>query len=214
MINATFHKVDIPSGKEVCRRQFFHFMDKLIQTDISHGDYETYLPDLMQKFENVSKEEVLQRVAALEFDHFLKYYENADDLNVRMDTRNRNMVNERGAPQNRNDRSERNFNRRDNGFTRLFINLGTKDGFYKASFLQYILDESNLKKEVLGKIDMREMNTWVEVDKSNAGKMIKAIDGKRYNNRTVRMNEADGGFRKPTDEGRKRNYAPRERRQF
>ncbi len=214
MINATFHKVDIPSGKEVCRRQFFHFMDKLIQTDISHGDYETYLPDLMQKFENVSKEEVLQRVAALEFDHFLKYYENADDLNVRMDTRNRNMVNERGAPQNRNDRGERNFNRRDNGFTRLFINLGTKDGFYKASFLQYILDESNLKKEVLGKIDMREMNTWVEVDKSNAGKMIKAIDGKRYNNRTVRMNEADGGFRKPTDEGRKRNYAPRERRQF
>lgn len=214
MINATFHKVDIPSGKEVCRRQFFHFMDKLIQTDISHGDYETYLPDLMQKFENVSKEEVLQRVAALEFDHFLKYYENADDLNIKLDTRNRNMVNERGNTQTRNDRSDRNFNRRDNGYTRLFVNLGTKDGFYKASFLQFILDESNLKKEVLGKIDMREMNTWVEVDKSNAGKMIKAIDGKRYNNRTVRMNEADGGFRKPTDEGRKRNYAPRERRQF
>jgi ATP-dependent RNA helicase DeaD len=72
MINARFHKLDIPSGKDVCRKQFFHFMDKLIETDISHGDYETYLPDLMKKFENVSKEEVLQRVAALEFDHFLK----------------------------------------------------------------------------------------------------------------------------------------------
>ncbi len=117
------------------------------------------------------------------------------------------------------------FNTRDNGYTRLFINLGTKDGFYKASFLQFILDESNLKKEVLGKIDMREMNTWVEVDKAEAAKMIKAIDGKRYNNRTVRMNEADGGFKRPTDEGRrdsrqpadgqrKRNYAPRERKNF
>jgi ATP-dependent RNA helicase DeaD len=83
MINARFHKLDIPSGKDVCRKQFFHFMDKLIQTDISHGDYETYLPDLMKKFENVSKEEVLQRVAALEFDHFLKYYENAEDLNAK-----------------------------------------------------------------------------------------------------------------------------------
>jgi len=79
MVNATFHKVDIPSGKDVCRKQFFHFMDKLIQTDISHGDYETYLPDLMEKFKDVTKEEVLQRVAALEFDHFLKYYENAED---------------------------------------------------------------------------------------------------------------------------------------
>jgi len=214
MVNATFHKVDIPSGKEVCRRQFFHFMDKLIQTDISHGDYETYLPDLMQKFESVSKEEVLQRVAALEFDHFLKYYENADDLNLKLDTRNRTSSNDRDSMPNRNDRSDRNFNRRDNGYTRLFINLGIKDGFYKASFLQFILDESNLKKEVLGKIDMRDMNSWVEVDKANAGKMIKAIDGKRYNNRTVRMNEADGGFRKPTDEGRKRTYAPKERRNF
>ena len=72
MVNAQFHKLDIPSGKDVCRKQFFAFMDKLISTDISHGDYETYLPDLMKKFENVSKEEVLQRVAALEFDHFLK----------------------------------------------------------------------------------------------------------------------------------------------
>jgi len=223
MINATFHKVDIPSGKEVCRRQFFHFMDKLIQTDISHGDYETYLPDLMEKFENVSKEEILQRIAALEFDHFLKYYENAEDLNTKMDSRNR-MNNDKAPLQNRG--TERNFNRRDNGYTRLFINLGTKDGFYKASFLQFILDESNLKKEVLGKIDMREMNTWVEVDKANAGKMVKAIDGKRYNNRTVRMNEADGGFRRASDEGapsrrpssptegRKRTYAPRDRRQF
>jgi ATP-dependent RNA helicase DeaD len=101
----------------------------------------------------------------------------------------------------------------------LFVNLGTKDGFYKASFLQFILDESNLKKEVLGKIDMRDMNSWVEIDKAEAAKMIRAIDGKRYNNRTVRMNEADGGFkragedggggRSPKPEARKRTHIPR-----
>ncbi len=219
MVNAKFHKFDIPSGKDVCRKQFFHFMDKLIQTDISHGDYETYLPDLIQKFEKVSKEEVLQRVAALEFDHFLKYYDNADDLNTKLDSRSRGND---MSSQDNGSRKERTFNRRDNGYTRLFINLGTKDGFYKASFLQFILDESNLKKEVLGKIDMREMNSWVEIDKSESDRMIKAIDGKKYNNRVVRMNEADGGFKRPSDEGRgdgrsegrKRNYAPRERRNY
>ena len=220
MINATFHKVDIPSGKDVCRKQFFHFMDKLIKTDISHGDYETYLPDLMKKFEDVSKEEVLQRVAALEFDHFLKYYDNADDLNTKLDNRRQPGQFDKGERTFNTNRREAgsSFGRRDNGYTRLFINLGTKDGFYKASFLQFILDESNLKKEVLGKIDMREMNSWVEIDKANAGKMIKAIDGKRYNNRIVRMNEADGGFRRASDEGgrsenaRKRNYTPRDRK--
>lgn len=207
--NAKFHKLDVPSGKEVCRKQFFHFMDKLMQADLSHGDYETYLPDLIEKFETVSKEEVLQRVAALEFNHFLKYYENAEDLNRPESRDRRSSMQETGG---RRDRGQ--FNRRDSGYTRLFINLGTKDGFYKASFLQFILDESDLKKEVLGKIDLREMNTWVEIDKDSAGRMIKSLDGKRYNNRTIRMNEADGGFKRPSDEGRPRQYGSREKRSF
>jgi ATP-dependent RNA helicase DeaD len=226
MVNAQFHKMDIPSGKDVCRKQFFHFMDKLIQTDISHGDYETYLPDLMEKFADVTKEEVLQRVAALEFDHFLKYYQNAEDLNAK-DAGRRTLNNDRGADRvssnrdgSRNERS--NFNRRDNGYTRLFVNLGTKDGFYKASMLQFVLDESNLSKESLGKIDIRDMNTWIECDSASAAQMISSLDGKRYNNRTVRMNEADGGFKRPTDErgGERRGTrevgsaagAPRERK--
>jgi ATP-dependent RNA helicase DeaD len=179
-----------------------------MQADVSHGDYETYMPDLMDKFADVSKEEVLQRVAALEFSHFLKYYENAEDLNAS----NRRDFNQRQDSGNQRDGGRRdrpNYNQRDNGYTRLFINLGTKDGFYKASFLQFILDESNLNKEVLGRIDMKEMNSWVEIDRNAAGKMIKSMDGKRYNGRTVRMNEADGGFKRPSDEGRSR---PRARR--
>src|SRR5690349_10626538 len=87
MVQAPFHKLEIPSGKDVCRKQFFFFMDKLLQADISHGDYETYVPMLEEKFESMSKEEVLKRVAALEFDRFLKYYENAEDLNIRADDR-------------------------------------------------------------------------------------------------------------------------------
>lgn len=206
LINAQFHKTDVPSGKEVCRKQFFHFMDKLMQADVSNGEYETYLPDLMEKFADVSKEEILQRVAALEFSHFLKYYENAEDLNRNDSRGDRRQQFDRNDNRGGERRERQNFNRRDNGYTRLFVNLGTKDGFYKASFLQFILDESNLKKEVLGKIDMREMNSWVEIDTAEAGRMIKAIDGKRYNNRTVRMNEADGGFKRPSDEGKKRNF--------
>ncbi len=213
MVNAQFHKLDVPSGKDVCRKQFFHFMDKLMQADISNGDYETYMADLQEKFKEVSKEEVLQRVAALEFNHFLKYYENAQDLNSnlrgsdirggeRRDAGSRESVNRDGS------RRERGNFQHDNGYTRLFVNLGTKDGFYKASFLQFILDESNLNKEVLGRIDMKEMNSWVEVDKAASAQMIKSIDGKKHNGRQVRMNEADGGFKRPTDEGR--NEGPRQ----
>ena len=205
MVNAEFVRLDIPSGKDVCRKQFFHFMDKLINTDISSGIYETYMTDLSAKFEDISKEEVLKRVAALEFDQLLKHYENADDLNVKIDRDRRVQPNNVRTT----DRRERPTYQRDGGFSKLYINLGTKDGFYKASFLQYILDESNLKKEVLGRIDLRDMNAWVEVDKSSAPKMIKSLDGKTHNGRQIRMNEADGGgSRNKSNDGERRRRIP------
>ncbi|MFT4093922.1 MAG: DEAD/DEAH box helicase [Niabella sp.] len=184
LVNTRFHKMDIPSGKDVCRKQFFHFIDKMLQADISNGEYETYLPVLKEKFENVEKEEILQRVAALEFDRFLKYYENAADLNVRND-----RDGQRGA---REKQVGRGFARNAN-YQRLFVNLGTKDGFYKASFLQFILDMSGLNKEVLGNIDMKEMNSWVEIEPGAGKKMIKALDGKNYRGRKIRMNDAATG---------------------
>src|SRR5215203_3926161 len=97
MVQSQFHRLEIPSGKDVCRKQFHSFMEKLLQADISHGDYETYLPMLQEKFADVTKEEVLQRVAAMEFDRFLKYYENAGDLNLRERERvQRDRSSERG----------------------------------------------------------------------------------------------------------------------
>jgi ATP-dependent RNA helicase DeaD len=196
IVQVPFHKVEIPSGKDVCRKQFFYFMDKLLQTDISHGDYETYLPMLQEKFADVSKDEVLKRVAALEFDRFLRYYENAEDLNARerREDRSRHTAMEgRGDRQGdrRRDTRGRDFGGGNGNSTRLFVNLGTKDGFYKASFLQFILDMSDLNKDVLGRIDMKEMNSWIEIDKGAANKMIQSIDGKKYKGRRIRMNEAD-----------------------
>ena len=195
IVQNQFHKMEIPSGKDVCRKQFFSFMDKLLQTDISHGDYETYVPMLAEKFAEVSKEEVLKRVAAMEFDRFLKYYENAEDLNVR--ERSRDFGRDRDG---RGDKREfargegrgkaRDFNN-SGDYARLFVNLGTKDGFYKASFLQFILDMSDLRKEVLGRIDMKEMNSWIEIDRRAAPQMIRAIDGKNYKGRRIRMNDAN-----------------------
>ena len=188
LINNKFHKLDIPSGKDVCRKQFFHFIDKMFMADISHGEYETYVPLLKEKFSHMEKEEILQRVAALEFDRFLQYYENAADLNVREDRKN-----DRGVQKRERSSSSSSHRSSGGGYKKLFINLGTKDGFYKASFLQFILDLSDLNKDVLGKIDMKEMNSWVEIESGAANQMMKSIDGKKFKGRKIRMNDADSG---------------------
>ena len=206
LIQTPVLKAEIPSGKDVCRKQFYGVMDKILETDISHGDYDTYMPMLIEKFADVSKEEILKRMAAVEFDRFLKYYENAEDLNLRDGARqprtrdfgdrdqSRGRDIERREPRTRDysgDRKESSNSGGGGNYARLFVNLGTKDGFYKASFLQFVLDMSDLKKEVLGKIDMKDMNSWVEVEQGAAQQMIRSMDGKKYKGRSIRMNDAN-----------------------
>jgi ATP-dependent RNA helicase DeaD len=151
----------------------------------------TYVPVLKEKFSSFEKEEILQRVAALEFDRFLKYYENAADLNLRDERKP-----ERVQRVTNRDTQGRSFGGGNGNYQRLFVNLGTKDGFYKASFLQFILDMSDLRKEVLGRVDMKEMNSWIEIEPNAAKKMIKSIDGKNFKGRKIRMNDAESGSRR------------------
>jgi ATP-dependent RNA helicase DeaD len=49
---------------------------------------------------------------------------------------------------------------------------------------------SDLKKDVLGRIDMKDLNSWVEIDKESSSQMIKSLDGKNFKGRRIRMNEA------------------------
>lgn len=192
LAKADFHKLEIPSGSDVCRKQFFEFIDRLQKADISHGNYETYMPLLTEKFASMSKEEVLQRVAAMEFDRFLKYYEHAEDLNAR-----EGFSEGKGSKGDRREGSKRDtrgreFGQGDDTRERLYINVGMKDGFYKASFLQFILDMSDLRKDNLGSVELHKLHSIVYVDRKVANKMIKAIDRKSYKGRKLKMNVDNG----------------------
>ncbi|MCC6819059.1 MAG: DEAD/DEAH box helicase [Bacteroidia bacterium] len=163
LTKSKFEKLEIPSGREVCEKQFFAFIDKLQKADISHGDYENYLPYLKEQFAEMSKDEIIQRVASLEFNRFLKYYEKAGDLN------------------NSGERQ------RFGNYTRLFISLGEKDGFYKAAFLEFLLDTSGHTKAQLGKIELMDSYSFVEVDNDIAEAFVAAFSGKKFRGRPIRM---------------------------
>ncbi len=217
MVQNKFHKNEIPLAKDVTRKQFYSFIDKLLNADISHGTYDLFVPIIEEKFADISKEEMIKRIASLEFGRFLKYYEHAVDLNVTFkdtklsprDFRDGGRGNDRrdggssGARQdNRRGSSQAgqgSFEPRDTqgrsfkggaGYTKVFVNMGTKDGFYKASFMQHILDGTGLRKDAIGRVDLRDILAWVEVENSQAMQFIKSLNGKNFNGRKVRCNEA------------------------
>lgn len=183
LLKAKFEKLEIPSGREVCEKQFFSFIEKLKAADISHGDYENYLPYLSEQFADMSKDEILQRVASLEFNRFLKYYEKAGDLNA----------------------SGRDSRSSNGAFTRLFMSLGEKDGFYKAAFLEFLLDTSGHTKAQLGKIELMDSYSFVEVENEIADEFIAVFNGKKFKGRPIRI-ERSGDRGSSGGGGRERSY--------
>ncbi len=183
MIDRQFTKAMVPSGEEVCEKQFLSFIDKIIAADVDHGDYERYVPMVMEKLKDLSKEEIINRVASLEFNRFLTYYRNARDLN------------DGGKfDRNREDRP---------GMKKLFMSLGSKDGFYKASFLQFLLDNSGLKKADLGRIDMGDTRSFLEAEDQAAQILVDTFNGTSYNGRPIRIDIMEGtvgGGRRDRDE--------------
>lgn len=195
MLKVPFNKLPIPNGTEVCESQFMHFINKIVDSPLDHGEYERYLPQVEEVLQDMTKEELLQRVVALEFSRFLAYYKNAPDLNLHDSRDRKKQDRDRGGASN-------------DDFVRLFFNIGSKDGFYKASFLQFALDASDINKTELGRIDLREVYTHVEVNPALADQMINAVHGLKVNGRRIRVEYADRNMNKGRSGGG--GFSPRE----
>ena len=76
------------------------------------------------------------------------------------------------------------------------MSLGEKDGFYKAAFLEFILDTSGHKKAQLGKIELMNAYSFVEVDNDIVEDFMKSFAGKKYKGREIQIevsSERKGG---------------------
>jgi ATP-dependent RNA helicase DeaD len=202
LVGAQFKKIDIPNGKEICRKQFLFHVEKVIEIPVDHGDWDNYLPAIVDQFKDLSKEEVIQRFCALEFNRFLNYYKNTTDLNTILQERTRG---ERG-----NDRISRSrdgdFSAGTSGMVNMYVNVGAKDGMYKAAFLEMMLNATGLTKEVLGRIDSRDIKTTFEITPEAAQVVQKTLDGMNMNGRRMVAkidgpSQGGGGYRSERGSG-------------
>jgi ATP-dependent RNA helicase DeaD len=145
----------------------------------------------MDEFKDLSKEDIIKRFASLEFNRFLDYYKNAPDLNAPVDESRR-------TESVGGDRFNRTGMRSD--FTRLFINLGSVDGFSRGDLLGYICNTSKISGRTVGKIDVKGVYSFFEVPNDDVAKVQAGFVGADFQGRGVRIeisgdssNESRGG---------------------
>ncbi len=177
MIKVTFEKVLVPTGVEVCERRVLNIVHRLREVHLAEGEIAHFLPSVYEELKDLTKEEIIKRFTALEFNHFLDYYRGAPDLNKTDKT----------------DRFERPQSENNVSGDRLFINLGKMDGLDAGKLLAMICDRCNISRDKIGRIDLKGAYSFFEVDKNFTGVVKDHIHGFDYKGRMVRIEVTESG---------------------
>ena len=209
-IGKSFVEGDIPSPKEICKKQLYKVMDQIVKTDVNDEEIDPFMKDIKRYFEFIDKEDIIKKIVSMEFGKFLAYYADAPEIEkpstkaTREDRRGGNS--ERKGQRGDRSGARRGQRKAESGYRRLFINLGKSDGFYPGEVMQYINKHVEGRQDV-GHIDLMSKFSYIEVPEKDADKVIRALDGTVYKGREVRCNDADskGHGRGNADENGRNN---------
>jgi ATP-dependent RNA helicase DeaD len=189
VIGKKFIKAEIPTGFDVVEKQLFGLVHKVHNVEVNEQQIEQYVPRIMDEFAELSKEDIIKRFASLEFNRFLEYYKNAPDLNVQFDDSRKSFDGERSG--DHTDRFPRNSGKSD--YTRLFINLGSVDEFSRGEMLGFICNNSKISGRTVGKIDVKGVYSFFEVQNADVDQVVNAFKGVEFKGRDVRIELAGEG---------------------
>lgn len=185
VIGKSFERKEVPQGSAVVEKQLLTIVDKVQNVAINEEQINQFLPAIMEGFESLSKEDIVKRFASLEFNRFLEYYKDAPDLNI--DAR------DTGRGDRDFDRGERRDRSGSKGFTRLFMNLGSVDEFNRGEILGFICNTTKISGKSIGKIDLKGVFTFFEVQDADVDKVIQGFKGVDFNGRNVRIEVSGEG---------------------
>ena len=191
-IGKQFEEGTIPSAEEICKKQLYKVMDQIVKADVDEEQIAPFLQDISRYFEYIDKDDLIKKIVSLEFGKFLDYYKNAPEIepvSSKKETREK-------QGRSKGEARSKKATPTSEGFTKLFINLGKKDGFYPGELMQFL--NKNVRGHVeVGHIDLLQTMSYFEVPEEDAERVIKYVNGQTYKRREVRCNDAAEGTKSP-----------------
>ena len=210
IIGKKFEPGVMPTGKQICEKQLYKFIDRLEKVNVNEEEIAELMPSIYRKLDWLSKEDFIKRVVSYEFNRFIEYYRDREEIKLATD--NREAGSRRDGERGRKPEA---------GFTRFFINMGKVDGFYPRELMALI--NSNMKGRVeLGRIDLMKNYAFFEVEEKETRAVLKSLNGLRFNGRKIVVevaSEEDGkasaprGNKKGTERGNEARDGRRSRKE-
>jgi len=164
VIQKQFEKGTLPEPREICSKQLYHVIDDIERVEVDEEEIAPFMAEVQKRWAWLDKEDLIKRVLSREFGRFLQYYANAPEIEAVSGSEKREK-----SSRKKNDHTP------EEGYTRLFLNVGKIDKMYAREIMGLINTNVKGDKVEIGRIDLMKSFAFVEVKDADADRVIKAM---------------------------------------
>ncbi len=176
-INKTFVAAQMPTGKEICEKQIFHFIDKIEKVSVDEAEIEHILPNVYRKLDWLDKEDLIKRMVAQELDRLIDYYKEAEEIRT---------IDEKAKKESPFGEKRQGT---EPGFKKLFIGLGKMDGITPKNLMDLI--NSYVEGRVqIGRIDFFTRYSLFDIEEGASKRVVQALRELDFLGRQVKVDFA------------------------
>ncbi len=181
----------LPTGQEICAKQLYKLIDDIEKIEVDEEEIEQYLPEIYRKLDMLDKEDLIKRMVSMQFNTFLNYYKNAPEI---VQPSGKGDKKEKGDRRDKGERKDKKPRSRtaEQGFTRLFINLGKKDSLSPKVLLGFINRKVRGRTIDLGRIDLMQNFSFFEVPEEQTSDVLRFLNGTEFDGRKVNVEVTTG----------------------
>lgn len=178
-IGKEFETGEIPTAWQICKRQLFKVIDDLEKVKVNEEEINGFMPEISRKLDWLDKEDLIKRVVSHEFNRFFEYYRDKEEIETVSESR------KKGRKDAASDSADgRNPRKAEQGYTRMYINLGKVDRFGLSGLMSMLNDNTRHRVDV-GRVDLMKKFSFFEVDEEETENVLKAFRGLTWNGRKV-----------------------------
>ena len=190
VIGKKFEAGVLPEPQEICTKQLYKVMDELERIEVNETEIAPFLPEIFRKLDWLGKEDLVKRIVSREFGHFLRYYANAPVIEQPAEHR-RAKEGKADKPHRERGKREAGPRQAEEGYTRLFINLGKRDNFYAREIINLVNRYVRDSKIDIGRIDLTTNCSFFEVPSEDAPTVLAKMRRVKVGDRKVVVDHAD-----------------------
>jgi ATP-dependent RNA helicase DeaD len=193
----------IPDARAICENRLLALIHRVVEIEVNEEEIRDYLPPAYEALCHLDKKEIIKRFVAAEFNQFLDYYREAEDINAKARPQR-----ERQAGQKRSENQKRGRRMQAYDTRRFSINVGRVHKVNAGAIVRLVCENCNIPSNQIGAIDLGRDTSSFEVSKEAASLVRDGMNNLRLDGRKVSIRasgRSDGSVQDQRHRTQKRN---------